>query len=87
MSTRSPPRVIVHIDRVALRGYSPLEREAIVAGLRAQLTMRFTAEAHALQSGGDRDVGALRGNSTSGASPADSLGAGVANSVMSWIRT
>jgi hypothetical protein len=86
MSTRRAPRIVVHIDRVALRGYSPLERESIVAGLRDQLTTQLSAEAQALQSGGDREVRALQGVSPPRASYTDAPGAAVVNSVMSWIR-
>lgn len=37
------PRVHVHIDAIALRGFTPSHRNAIVAGLREELARSFAA--------------------------------------------
>jgi hypothetical protein len=83
----SAPRVVVHIDRLALHGFDPQERASIVRSLREQLTARFSATAHEIGASGDRDVRALRAIPDASALGHDAFGNGVADSVMRWIRS
>jgi hypothetical protein len=59
MSEPAPRRINVTIDRLALRGFTPEQREAIVAGLQAELRQHFSElPDHALLR--NRSMAALR---------------------------
>jgi hypothetical protein len=58
--TRPPPRVIVTIDRLVLRGFPAAQRDAIVAGLQTELQKQFGAPADGGLFGGSRSLASLR---------------------------
>jgi len=58
--TRKPQRVSVTIDRLVLRGFAPDQRDAIAAGLTAELRAQFADPEAARQFGANRSVASLR---------------------------
>ncbi len=81
-------RVIVHIDRLVLRGFSRAERHAIAQGLRAELGVLLAEPlaSAALTSQGDRDrilVGRVRVGASAGSA---GVGARAARAITKRVR-
>jgi len=49
-------RIVLHIDRLVLRGVDPADAGAVAAALRAELGQRLQRDAAALAGQGDRAV-------------------------------
>jgi hypothetical protein len=60
MTRASLPRIVVTIDRLVLRGFPAADRDAIAAGLQAELQKQFGAPAAGGQFGGSRSLASLQ---------------------------
>ncbi len=58
--TARPPRVNVTIDRLVLRGFAADQRDAIAAGLQAELRKQLGDPAIGGQLGGSRSLASLQ---------------------------
>jgi hypothetical protein len=60
MTRTSMPRIVVTIDRLVLRGFPAAQRDAIAAGLVAELHKQFSAPASGGQFRDSRSLASLR---------------------------
>jgi len=70
MTRRAPQRIDLTIDRLVLRGFAPEQRDAIAAGLAAELRRQFSDPASARQFGASRSLASLRATPVTPASQA-----------------
>jgi hypothetical protein len=60
MTRSSPPRIVVTIDRLVLRGFPATQRDAIAAGVVAELQRQLSTPAAGGQFGDSRSLVSLR---------------------------
>jgi hypothetical protein len=79
-----PQRVTVTINRLVLRGFAPHERDAVAAGLAAELRAQF-GDAQAVRGlGGSRSIATIRSrhDAPAGNPKPVKIGAAAANSMV-----
>jgi len=85
MSERAPRHVNMTIDRLVLRGFTPEQRDAIVAGLQAELRLHLAAlPDHALRS--SRSVAAMRADPIAAPSQPRQIGRAAARHIAAGLH-
>jgi hypothetical protein len=85
MSERAPRQIHVTIDRLVLRGYTPEQRDAITAGLQAELQRHFAElPGHALTR--HRSVAVLRADPFPAPSQPRALGSAAARQIAAGLH-
>jgi hypothetical protein len=85
MSERVPRQINVTIDRLVLRGYPPEQRDAITAGLQAELRRHFAElPDHALER--HRSQAALRADPFPAPSQPQALGSAAARQIAAGLH-